>query len=295
MKTQQRTGAWVFAAIVLAIVVGALAYLTLISPELDKATAASEEAQIARDANDLTEIQIQQMKALEQEVPDWREQIAKISLDMPPRVAQPSLERLVADSLATAGLPLVDFTTGRPEAIDPLAAAGTEPPTIAEPATTDGTAATPSPSPSPSATAAADADETSTDGTTGGAAGDTGATPVVEAPFDGLLAMPVSITTEGDPVRVLNFIKSMETQLTRFYTVTGFTIAKAAPAEESPGRPALTEDQWTVTITGMVFSLLDDTRSFVADDDTDLPEYVPGSPVDNAFRPLPGTEESAAN
>lgn len=291
MKTQQKTGVWVFAAIVLAIIVGALAYFTLISPELDKATAASEEAQIARDANDLTEMQIQQMKALESEVPDWREQIAKVSLDMPPRVEQPDLERLFAAKLAALDLPLVDFTTGRPEAIDPLAQAGSEPPTIEQPAEPEGTEATPSPSPS----ATASTDEASTDGTTGGVAGDTTTTPVEEPPFVGLLAMPVSITTEGNPGKVLDFVKSMETQLTRFYTVTGFTIAKASPAEEVPGRPALTEEQWTVTITGMVFSLLDDNRSFVADEEGDLKEYKPGASVNNAFKPLPGTEESTGD
>ena len=295
MKTQQKTGVWVFAAIVLAIIVGALAYFTLISPELDKATAASEEAQIARDANDLTEIQIQQMVALESEVPDWREQIAKISLDLPPRVEQPDLERLIAQKLEAVDLPLVDFTAGRPEAIDPLAQEGTEPPTIEQPAEPEGAAATPSPSPTPTPTATATA-ETSTDGTTGGVAGDTTtAEPAPEAPFEGLLAMPVSITTEGNPGKVLDFMKSLETQLTRFYTVTGFTVAKASPAEEVPGRPALTEEQWTVTITGMVFSLLDDNRSFVPDEDGDLKEYKPGASVNNAFTPLPGTEESTGD
>ncbi|WP_062316499.1 hypothetical protein [Demequina maris] len=290
MKAKQQTGIWVFAAIVLAIIVAAAAYFTLIGPELDNASAARDEAQIARDANDLTELEIQKMKALEQEVPDWREQIAKVSLDLPPRTEQPTLERLIADELEAAGLPLIDVTTGRPAAIDPLTQSGTEPPTVAT--EEEATEAEATPEPTPSATAQGELD---TDGTSGGVAGDTTEpTAEVAAPFEGLLAMPISITTEGKPADVLDFIKSMETQLTRFYTVTGFTVTKAAESEETPGREALEEGDWTVQITGMVFSLLDDSRSFVDDEMDKLKEYKSGSKLTNAFEPLPGTEESSA-
>ncbi|WP_062466424.1 hypothetical protein [Demequina maris] len=291
MKTKQQTGIWVFAAIVLAIIVAAAAYFTLIGPELDNASAARQEAQIARDANDLTELEIEKMKALEQEVPDWREQIAKVSLDLPPRVEQPALERLVAARLEAADLPVVSVTTSRPAVIDALAMVGSEPPTVASAAEAEESTATEEPAPAASAE-----DEVDTDGTTGGVAGDTtdtaAAAPV--APFTGLLQMQVGITTEGDPGDVLDFLKSMEKQLTRFYTVTGFTIQKADQVEESPGRPELTEEKWTVQITGMVFSLLDDTRSFVADEDNELREYKAGSRVANAFEPLAGTEEGSA-
>ncbi|WP_062311676.1 hypothetical protein [Demequina rhizosphaerae] len=290
MKTKQQTGIWVFAAIVLAIIVAAAAYFTLIGPELDKASAAKEEAQIARDANDLTELEIQRMKALEQEVPDWREQIAKVSLDLPPRTEQPALERLIASSLEKADLPLIDFSTGRPEAIDPLSQSGAEPPTVASETEESDSAATTEPTESGTTD-----DDLDTDGTTGGVAGDT-TQPAAEAsaPFEGLLSMPLTITTEGDPGAVLDFVKSLENQLTRFYTVTGFTIAKASPAEETPGRPELTEEQWTVQISGMVFSLLDDTRSFVDDETKELKEYKSGSKVDNVFEPLEGTEQADA-
>jgi len=289
MKAKQQTGIWVFVAVVLALILAVAAYFTLIGPELDKASAARENTDLERDANDLLELQIQQMKALEQEVPDWREQIAKVSLDLPPRTEQPELERLIASTLERFDLPMVDMTTTRPSEIDPTSLAGLEPPTIAveeEPAAEE--------SPSPEPTTEED-DDLSTDGTTGGVAGGTTETPAVEeAAFTGLLGIPVVVTTEGNPEDVLSFLKAMENQLTRFYTVTNLTIEKASPTEEVAGRPELTEEQWVVQITGLVFSLLDDDRSFIDDETRELPEYKAGGSVDNAFEPLPGTEEDAA-
>lgn len=283
MKNQQ-TGLLLLGAFLIAVILAALAYFFLISGELDKGSTARTDAELARSENELLQIQIQQMQALEQSVPDWREQIARISLDMPPRIEQDKFERLIADELAEVGLPLVSTTYARATVVDPLALQEFQPPTLPE---EEGAEPTPSPSPTP---AAEGAEEQPADGAP---PADAPATPAeVEPPFEGLYGVPVTVTTEGDPQAVLDFIKAMNEQLERFFTVTNLTVEMASIAEEAPGRPALTEEDWTVEISGLIFTLLDDQRSFVPDEEEELPEYGIGDGGDNAFAPLPGTETS---
>jgi hypothetical protein len=290
MKQQQQSGIWLLGAFFIAVVVAALAYFFLIAPELDKAASANDDAAIARDANDLLETQILAAQSKEKEVPAWQEEIGKISLDLPATVEQSELERLIYTTLKKYDLPAVDVTYGRPEQVIPTLTEGYDPPTLSS-SEEPGTGATPSPSPSPEPSAeptaapATDAD--------GNAIPPAPEVPADTGPaFDGLVAIPVTIGTEGDGANVLAFMKEMQTQIDRFYTATNFTITKAGIAEATPGRPALTEDQVTITFSGMVFSLIDPAYSFPGDNDGEVSPYAPGANVPNPFSPLPGTEES---
>ena len=290
MKQQQQTGIWLLGAFFIAVVVAALAYFFLIAPELDKAATANDDAAIARDANDLLETQILAAQTKEKEVPAWKEEIGKISLDMPPTVEQSDLERLIYTTLEKYDLPAVDVTYGRPEQVIPTLTEGYNPPTLSsEGQVGDGATPSPSPSPEPSAEPTA-APATDADGNA--------IPPAPEAPadtgpaFDGLVAIPVTIGTEGDEASVLAFMKEMQTQIDRFYTATNFTITKAGITEETPGRAALTENQVIITLSGMVFSLIDPAYSFPGDNDGEVDGFTPGAKVPNPFSPLPGTEES---
>lgn len=291
MKNQQ-TGLVLLGAFLIAMILAAVAYFFFISGELDRGATAREDAEFARGENELLELQIQQMQALEQSVPDWREQIARISLDLPPLIEQPDFERLLSDSLTEAGLPLVSSSYARATAVDPLALQEFSPPTLPGDDAEGGEGepgADPSPTPSPED----GAEEPQTDPSAVPEA--PAEEPVVEAPFTGLYGIPVTVTTEGDPAAILDFVKSMNTQLSRFFTVTNLSVQTASISEDEPGRPALTEEDWTVEITGLIFTLLDDERSFVIDSDEDLPEYEQGGGADNAFAPLPGTQTSSGS
>ena len=290
---KQKTGLWLLGALLVAIVLGALTWFLLISPELDRASTASTEAESARSDNDLLELQIAQMQALEQDAPDWREQIAKISMDMPPVPAQSDLERTIVRELDRAGLPLLDLSFARASEVNPLIDASLLPPGTGEEGE-DGAEAEPSasPSPSPSATATAEPAE-GDDGAADDSAEEEPATETpeqVEAPFTGLYTIPVTVATEGDSRAVMAFLAGMRDQLDRFYTITNLQIKKAAPTEASPGRPALTEDKWEVQVSGLVFSLLDMDRSFPLDEEGEVPLFEGGT-VPNPFVPLPGTED----
>lgn len=282
MKQQQQTGVWLLGGFLIAVVVAALAYFFLISPELDKASTANADAEIARSENEMLETQILGMQAKEKEVPGWQEEIGKISLDLPPTAEQVALEQLIYSTLKEYDLPAVEVTYGRPEVVIPTLTEGYDPPTLSS----DEVEPSPSPSPEPSVapTAAAEGEE-------GEAA--VPPPPVDQGPaFSGLVAMPVTIATEGDPADVLSVMKELQTQIERFYTATNFTITKADITEETPGRVALTEDDWTISLAGMVFSLIDPAYSFPGDVDGEVPAFTPGDSVTNPFAPLPGTEES---
>ncbi|WP_061962160.1 hypothetical protein [Demequina flava] len=290
MAKSNGNGLLITGTILGAVLIGALAYVFVISPQLDSASSAREDTEFARDENDLLEIQIAQMQALEQEVPGWREEIAKISLDLPPRVEQSEFERLIAGELEEVELPLVDVTYGRATVIDPLALGEFEPPALVDDEETDGEASpetSAEPSPEPTTTAG---DDAATEGEA-----EQPAQPVAEEPpFEGLYGIPVTLTTEGDPAAVLDFVKSMNSQLERYFTVTNLTVSTATVSEETPERPELSEEDWTVQISGLVFSLIDIERSFPGDEEGQLPEYTVGGDPDNAFAPLDGLEEDEA-
>lgn len=287
MKQQQQTGLWLFGALVVAIVLAALAYFFLISPELEKSASANEKLEVAKNDNFALESQINGMKKKEQQVPEWNDEIGKISLDMPPTVEQPALERLINELAAKYDLPMVEVTYGRPEEVIPSTTEGYEPPTLSN----GEEGATPSPSPSPEPSSSAEPSPAPSTDAEGNPIPPAEPKPVNTAPpFVGLVAIPVTVGTEGEPADVMAFMAELQTQIDRFYTATNFTITKADPTEEAPGRRALTEKDWTLNLSGMVFTLIDPNYSFPGDAEGEVDTFVPGTKVPNPFAPLPGTE-----
>lgn len=285
---QQQTGLWLLGSFLVAVIIAAAAYFLLISPELDKGATARESAESAKNDNDLLQVQIDAAAQKAKSVPEWQDEIGKISLDLPATVEQQKLERLIYATLAKYDLPAVEVTYGRPEEIIPTVTEGYEPPTLStDEEGEDGATPSPSPSPviepSPEATADTEGDATDVPAPV---------TPVEVGPtFTGLVAIPITIGTEGDPEQILSFMREMQTQIDRFYTSTNFTITKADLTEDLPARPALTEDQWTVSLSGLVFSLVDPVLSYPGDNEGEVDAYVPNTNIVNPFKPLPGTEE----
>ncbi len=276
---------WMLGALLISILLGAGVYALLISPELDKASTAREELQIAQEFNNLLDTQILAAQAEEKNVEGWYAEIAAIRLDLPPTPEQSALDRLVKDSLSTEGLPTVAITySGASEVVPPASDLSVDPAAeAAAEAAADAPAeagggvdanAAPTASPAPGAEPAAP--------------GDTPA-PVPDSPqVTGLLEAPLTITTEGKPEPILRFLLDMQTQNTRFYTVTSFDITRSAQVDASPARPALEEGDWVINITGSVFNLFDPELSLPVTEPAPLPPYT-GEPVRNVFAPLPGT------
>lgn len=261
---QTQTAMYLLGAIVIAAIIGLASYFLVISPELDAGATARVDTETAQQNNQLLETQIAGMKVKEQQVPHWRDQIALISLDLPPLPEQSALERLVDGALSDLKLPSMTVSYGQPAPIaGPAAPASAQAPAVQP---------SPGPTPSPSATPTPESTSGSTD------AGST------DGSFAGLVGIPVTISTEGSPTAVLSFLKFMQSQNDRFYTVTNFSIAKAAATDARPGMPKLAEGDWVLNIVGLVFSLTDETASFPPDEAGPIP--APTGKIPNPFVPL---------
>ncbi|WP_084101411.1 hypothetical protein [Demequina sp. NBRC 110051] len=279
MNSQQSNGLWYLGAGLVAAILGILGWFLLISPELDAATVASENTDIARDQNDLLELQIARMQALEEEAPLWREEIAKISMDLPPMPEEPDTIRLLVTTLEDAELPVTGITYGRPVAIVPNAES-------ALPAETEATeqgaeesdaAATPTATPETDATASPAPTE-----------GDAAPAETMGPAFAGLYGMQVTFQLNGAPETILDVLNTLATQNERFFTISSLNVTGAGETEGTDAQPALTEDDWSVQVTGLVFSLTEDGRTVPSDEEGSVPEFS-GSAVDNVFAPLSGT------
>ncbi|WP_291382151.1 hypothetical protein [Demequina sp.] len=276
MKNASGTVVWMLGALLVSILVGAGVYFLLISPELEKTSTATTELESAREFNDLLDTQILAAQSAEKNVDDWYAEIAAISLDLPPTPEQAALERLVNDSLRKQGLPTVTMTYGTPtDVVPPTSDVGVA--VGADPADADtGVDATAE----PSASAAPSADPV--------APADTPA-PVADSPqVTGLVQTPVTITTEGKPAPILRFLLDMQTQNSRFFTVTNFDISRSAGADAQAARPLLEEGDWVINITGLVFNLFDPELSLPIKEPATTPPFT-GDITRNAFVPIPGT------
>ena len=254
-----------------------LAYFVAIGPQLDAASEAAAAAQEARDYNDLLDTQILAAQAKEKEVPLWRGEIAAIAKDLPPTPEYSDLHRLIVGAVEGQGLPVVSVSYGTPQVVVP-AVSTTEEPSEEVTGTTDEATATPEPTEQAEATPTAEAtDEGSED--TGGDSVD------VAVSFEGLIGIPVTVTTEGNHSALMRVIETLYQQDDRFLTITNIEISRAEDKEVEPKRPATTPNEWTMTITYMAFSLLDAEQSFPDDEIGDSPAF-PGE-ITNPFAPLP--------
>ena len=264
------------------LIAGALAvvaYFVAIGPQLDAAGEAAAAAQEAKDYNDLLDTQILAAKAKEKEVPLWRGEIAAIAKDLPPLPEFQNINRLVVDAVEAQGLPVVSLTYGSPQVIVPTVSTNEGSDTGAEDAgSTDEATASAEPSESPEATAAEDS-------TDEGAVGTDGETVDVAVSFEGLIGIPVTLTTEGNHSALMRVMESLYQQDDRFLTITNIEIARADDKEAEPLRPATSPNEWTMTITYMAFSLIDAEQSFPDDEIGDSPAF-PGE-IANPFAPLP--------
>lgn len=285
MKNASGTVVWMLGALLISILVGAGAYFLFISPELDKYATATADLESAQEFNDLLDTQILAAQTAEKNVDDWYAEIAAIRIDLPPTPEQSAFERLLNDSLRAQGLPAVSLTYGAPTIVAPvdseIAAAVVAEPTdsaSADAGSSGDASAAPSATPEPGADAVAPGDTTTVD---------------PESPqVTGLLETPVTITTEGKPQPIMRFLLEMQTQNTRFFTVTNFDIRRSGAAEAGAARPALEEGDWVITITGLVFNLFDPELSLPIEEPATTPPYT-GESVRNVFAPIPGTGEAA--
>lgn len=280
MKNSQ-TALWTVGTLLAAALIAVGAYFLAISPQLEATADANDQKEQAQEFNNLLDTQILAAQAKAKEVPMWEGEMNAIAIDLPPLPEQPDLHRLVSGALAARGLPTVSITYGATQLITP--------PVVTDTATTETTdettdeettdettdaEATPTPSAEPTDGDSPDAEPTET--------------PILE--FEGLVGIPVTVTTEGAPASILGLIADLQAQDSRFLTVTNIDLKRAETTDEKPGRRALTTSDWVVSITYFAFSLIDPELSYPTDDGQTTSPYTEGAGP-NPFVPLDGTGE----
>ena len=86
----------------------------------------------------------------------------------------------------------------------------------------------------------------------------------------------------------MQFIAAMESQKSRFLTVTNLDIKRAEVSDAKNGRRALTTSDWVASVTYLSFSLIDPSKSFPVEVPGKNAPYAGGGAV-NPFVPLDGS------
>lgn len=274
MKNSQ-AAVWTVSTLLIAILIAVGAYFLAIEPQLAATEDAHAAKQAAVDFNDQLDLQILAAQQKEKEVPLWMGEMNAIAIDLPPLPNQPELHRLIVAALEKRALPVVSIAYGSTQLIaPPTADEAVVAPVTDEAGTTDTAAATPSPTPEPT--------EAATPEVTTDTAFD------AKWAVEGLVGLPVTVTTEGDPTAIMQFIGDMYSQDSRFLTVTNLDITRAEVADAVNGRPELTTSAWVATVTYLAFSLIDPNQSYPVEDAGANPPYTGGG-VANPFVPLDGS------
>lgn len=279
MKNSQ-TAVWTVLTLFIAVLLAVGAYFLAIEPQLSATQDAHAAKQAATDFNDQLDLQILAAKAKEKKVPQWLGEMNAIAIDLPPLPNQPELHRMIVGALEQRGLPVVSIEYGSTQLIAPgTPQATTTAPATGETGVTDAASATPTPTPTPTpAPTPAAAKPAPTAGSTSEASGK----------VDGLVGIPVTVTTEGDPTAIMQFLAEMQSQNSRFLTVTNLDITRAEVSDAKKGRRALTTSDWVASVTYLAYSLIDPSKSFPVEVPGKNAPYTGGGVV-NPFVPLDGS------
>ncbi len=223
MLSLSKTTAWVAATVALCLVVTLAAWFLLIAPKRADAAETRVQTAATQAANAQLQLEIAELKAQFAELPQRQAELAAVKQAMPEAAQLPTLVRDLDAKAIAAGVTLMTLTPGTTVA---LAGVGAEVAAPVDPAL-----------------------DTATTTPAGGAAD-------VAAPTtDTLAAIPVVITVVGNFFNAETFLKSVQTELSRDYLVQGLSIVAEKKADAGGGKPAVTNGDVTMTITGSVFVL----------------------------------------
>ena len=109
--TQSKAGPWILGTAFLAVVILALAWFFAVSPQLDEASAAREQAQSERDRNDLLEMQITKLAADFERIDEFKAELAALQKGVPSTLDQSAFNRELSDLSIGTGAFVVEVTS----------------------------------------------------------------------------------------------------------------------------------------------------------------------------------------
>jgi hypothetical protein len=261
---------WIVGTVLVALVIGALTWFFGISPTLATASDLREQTDDARAQNDILEMQVVQLRADFDKLPEHRATLEQLRTQVP---TTPALAAYLRELEVIATAKGVAITT-----ITPSAAATVElapPPMPVEPV----------------APAAADApaEEQPADG------GDTAVPAAPVAPVGptapaGMTAIPVTLAVVGTFDATTAFIADLQTATPRLFLVSGLTVTGQDEAEASAGRPATQVGDVEIVVTGYLYVLPEPSGAVVPVDPATPPVPLQGAvPGKNPFVPVQGS------
>jgi len=203
------------------------AWFLLIGPQRAEAGVLAADAASVEASNEVLAASVQRLRTDYVALPDHRAELAAARQALPANLALSTLTRQLAAEADQAGVRLMSLAPSVPGSADTAAA---EPAAAAAPAS-DAAASTAAP------TAAA--------------------SPAAPS-AGGAVPMPVEVQVVGQLARAQLFLQGLQTG-SRDLLVTDLALVAEEPAEAAGGKPATATGDVTLTVTALVFVLLDPT------------------------------------
>lgn len=272
-----RTAAWVGGAAVVAIVIAGGAWFGVVAPTLSDAEEQRRAAADQREHNDMLQIALNQLKADAANLETDKANLAALRTRIPTTGDLAELTRQLQSAATATGVTITVLAPGTPT---PVVVATPEAPAPADGSEEDagngdGT---------DSSVASAEVDGTADDGSTPPAGASTG--------IDGLVSIPLSVTTVGTYAQTIAFIEAVQQTMTRLFVVSQLTAVSLEEEGAAGGRPATSFGDLETTLTGVVLTLRDGTGATSTpsgETSTGEPTPTPSAPVQ---LPVPGDQRN---
>lgn len=235
---------WVLGAAVVSVLILGLAWMFGISPQLETANQARDDAERVEMQNVQHQRRLVELRQQFENLDEYKAELAAIQVQLPPEDGEPSLYREIAQASATSGAFIVSIIT---EAV---------------------TSVEPTPEADPNAGATEPGADEAADGSGGEAADETPPATVEPTPMglDGFVAVPFSIKVLGTYDQTVQFVELVQESFQRLFVVTGFTVKGQAASPPAGGRPEVKEGDAEFEILGFVYVLQDDGTQTAGDE-----------------------------
>ncbi|WP_136520033.1 MULTISPECIES: hypothetical protein [Cellulomonas] len=269
-------GTWIGGTVLVSLLLLVATWFLLVAPQTTATAEVRDEIMATEQSNELLELQLVQLRADFEKLPEHRAELATLQTQIPPTARISDYLREVEQLATTHGVTITSVGPGVPQVLEPAVAAAPAAPADAGTAPTEGAG-------DAGVTDAGAADASGTEAT------DPAVAPVPTGPAvpAGMVAVPISLTVVGGYEPTLAFLGALQDGSPRLLLVSSLTATGQKQAEAGGGRPATVAGDQELVLTGFVYVLPDALAVPPAPEaePTPLPAPVPGK---NPLVPIAG-------
>lgn len=262
MQQSSKAGGWIAGTVFLALLILVAAWFLAVSPLLEEAGDTRDQASAQLDQNVLTKNKISKLKEQFASKDQLEAELVALRQQIPTTGDLATYRREIAEAAAARGVTIVSLSTGTASSVTPAAAA----PSTDDTSTDD--------------TGTGSSDATTSDASAGAAAAGSAA---AEGPA--AYGVPVSIDVLGSYDAVVAFLSDLQSSVQRLMIVEQLSGTAPAPSDAAAGKPAISQGDLELVITGQVFILPEAAASAAGADAGDAAEPTPLPPA-NGRNPL---------